>query len=73
MMREMHASILLLLTQHRMMAATLAAAALAVLFGAPDESGDDRRPLAFPLLILVFGAQLLIYTEGSSLFGSAAQ
>lgn len=61
---------LLLMTQHRVIGATLAVAALAVLFASPAESNALRRPLAFPLLILVLGLEFLIYTEGNSLFGS---
>lgn len=62
---------LLLMTQHRVIGATLAVSALAVLVASPNESMGARRPLAFPLLILVLGFEFLLYTEGNSLFGSA--
>lgn len=62
---------LLLMTQHRVIGATLAVAALAVLLTSPTEADKARRPLAFPLLILVLGLEFLIYTEGNSLFGPA--
>lgn len=61
---------LLLLTQHRMIGATMFVAALAVLFG-HTAGEDDKRSLAFPLLMLLLGAEFAIYTEGGSLFGSA--
>lgn len=62
------APMLLLVTQHRMIAATLAAAALAVLLaGRRDAAARDRAAPAFPLLMLVLGLQLLLYTEGSGL------
>lgn len=61
---------LLLMTQHRVIGATLAVAALTALLASPNEPDGARRPLAFPLLILVLGLEFLIYTEGNSLFGS---
>lgn len=61
---------LLLLTQHRMIGATLFVAALAVLLG-PSADADEKRSLAFPLLMLLLGAEFAIYTEGGSLFGAA--
>ena len=63
------APMILLVTQHRMIAATLAAASIAALIGlSPDNPG--RHPPALAYLMLVLGAQLLIYTEGNSLFGN---
>ena len=61
---------LLLLTQHRMIGATLFVASLAVLLG-PSVDADEKRSLAFPLLMLLLGAEFAIYTEGGSLLGSA--
>ena len=61
---------LLLLTQHRMIGATLFVAALAVLLG-PTANADEKRSLALPLLMLLLGAEFAIYTEGGSLLGSA--
>ncbi len=48
----------LLTTQHRMFAATLAAGAFAFLV-----QDQIKRPLAFPLTVVVLGLQLLVYTE----------
>jgi heme A synthase len=63
---------LLLMTQHRMIGATLAVSALAALLAAaPGTAEEERRSPAFPLLLLVLGAQLLFYTEGSQLVGGA--
>lgn len=57
---------LLLTTQHRIIAATLLVLAAALLF-API--GPARRQgAAAPLITLLLGLQLLVYTEGSSLF-----
>jgi len=63
---------LLLMTQHRVIGATLIAAAIAAFLTASEETSSPRRSLAFPLLILVLGAEFLIYTEGGSIFGSSA-
>jgi hypothetical protein len=50
-----------------MIGTTLAAAALAVLFTAVREKVQNSdEKIALPLLILVLGVQLLIYTEGSN-------
>lgn len=61
---------ILLVTQHRMIAATLAVAAVAALIGFSDRR-DSRQPPALAFLALLLGLQLLIYTEGGSLFGRA--
>lgn len=63
---DSQASMLLLVTQHRMIAATLAAA-LSVFIVAPDGETNNRRSLGLPLLILVLGTQFLIYTEASGM------
>lgn len=65
------APMILLVTQHRMIAATLAVSAVAVLIGFAG-SKETRQPPAIAFLMIVLGAQLLIYTEGNSLFGAAA-
>ena len=62
------APMLLLITQHRMIAATLAVASIAALVGLPGDKAG-RHPPALAYLMFVLGAQLLIYTEGNSLFG----
>ena len=62
------APMILLITQHRMIAATLAVAAVAALVIGPGERGSAQPP-AIGFLMLLLGAQLLIYTEGTSLFG----
>lgn len=67
---DSNVSMILLVTQHRMIAATLAVSALAALIGFSGPR-DTRRPPALGFLMLLLGAQLLIYTEGSSLFGGA--
>lgn len=64
------APMILLVTQHRMIAATLAVAAVAALIGFCDRR-DSRQPPALAFLALLLGLQLLIYTEGGSLFGGA--
>lgn len=58
---------LLLMTQHRIIGATLLVAALAVLLTSTEEAGVERRSLAFPLIMLTLGAEFLIYTEGGSI------
>lgn len=64
---EAGVSMLLLVTQHRFIAATLLVLAAAVLL---EPVGDARtRGIALPLLTLVLGLELLVYTEGDSLFG----
>jgi hypothetical protein len=64
---EAGVSMLLLVTQHRFIAATLLVLASAVLL-APV--GDARaRGVAIPLLTLLLGLELLVYTEGDSPFG----
>lgn len=68
---EADVSMLLLVTQHRFIAATLLVLAAAVLF-APV--GDARtRGVALPLLTLLLGLELLVYTEGNSPFGVPAE
>lgn len=68
---EAAVSMLLLVTQHRFIAATLLVLAAAVLL-APV--GDARmRGIALPLLTLLLGLELLVYTEGDSLFGVPAE
>lgn len=69
---DANVSMLLMMTQHRVIGATLLTAALAEFLHASDEAGTARRSLAFPLLILLLGAEFLIYTEGGSLFGPAS-
>lgn len=64
---DAEAPMLLLVTQHRVIAATLFVLALAVLI-APAEA-DRRHDPAIPLLMLLLGLEFLIYTEGRSLFG----
>lgn len=66
------APMILLVTQHRMIAATLAVSAIAMLFEAQGPR-ERRQPPAVAYLMLLLGAQLLIYTEGRSLFGTPAQ
>ena len=63
------APMILLVTQHRMIAVTLAVAALAALIGFP-EGRQARQPPAFAFLMILLGLQLLVYTEGGSLFGT---
>jgi hypothetical protein len=63
------APMILLMTQHRMIAATLAVAAVAALLVGPEQRGSGQPPPAISFLMLLLGVQLLIYTEGSSLFG----
>lgn len=65
------APMILLVTQHRMIAATLAVSAVAVLFGVRSDE-NPRQPPAIAFLMVLLGAQLLIYTEGRSLFGVPA-
>lgn len=62
------APMILLVTQHRMIAATLAVAALAALIDFSDRR-ETRRSPALAFLAILLGLQLLIYTEGGSLFG----
>lgn len=64
---DAEAPMLLLVTQHRVIAATLFVLALAVLI-APAEA-DRERSLASSLLMLLLGLEFLIYTEGRSPFG----
>ncbi|MCX7587301.1 hypothetical protein [Phenylobacterium sp. 58.2.17] len=67
------APMLLLMTQHRVIAATLLAAALALLISPLDGPDAGPRPVAFPLIILILGAQFLLYTEGRTIFSPADQ
>lgn len=60
------APMILLVTQHRMIAATLAVAAAAVLFGASGRQQGADRPSPLSLLMLLLGLQLLIYNETAS-------
>jgi uncharacterized membrane protein HdeD (DUF308 family) len=57
----------LLIAQHRIIAATLGLASLAFLFAPPREGG--RAPSAFSVLVLLLGFELLLYTEGNTIFG----
>jgi len=63
------APMILLITQHRMIAATLAVSAVAALAD-PFDAGKRRQPPALAYLALLLALQLLIYTEGGSLFGT---
>ena len=60
---------ILLVTQHRMIAVTLAVAAVAALIGFPERR-ETRQPPALAFLMILLGLQLLVYTEGGSLFGT---
>ena len=60
---------LLLMTQHRMIGATLAVMAAIVLLDRSDPLRAGTRSLGFALLTFLLGAELMIYTEGNSLFG----
>lgn len=62
------APMILLVTQHRMIALTLAVAAVAALIGFPERR-ETRQPPALAFLMILLGLQLLAYTEGGSLFG----
>lgn len=64
------APMILLVTQHRMIAVTLAVAAMAALVGFPAER-QARQPPALAFLAMLLGLQLLVYTEGGSLFGTS--
>lgn len=68
---EAGVSMLLLVTQHRFIAATLLVLAAAVLL-APIGNAFARG-LAVPLLTLLLGLELLVYTEGDSPFGVPAE
>ena len=63
------APMILLVTQHRMIAVTLAVAAVAAMIGFP-ESRQVRRVPALAFLMILLGLQLLVYTEGGSIFGT---
>ena len=63
------APMILLVTQHRMIAVTLAVSAVAALFGFP-EGRESRQPPALAFLMILLGLQLLVYTEGGSIFGT---
>lgn len=58
---------ILLVAQHRVIAATLLLSALAFVIAPPRR--DEGRPSAFAFLVLLLGLELLLYTEGTSLFG----
>jgi hypothetical protein len=60
------APMILLTAQHRVIAATLALASLTFLFAPP---GSVRAPSAFSVLIVLLGLELLLYTEGNTVFG----
>lgn len=62
------APMILLVTQHRMIAVSLAVTAVAALIGFPT-SRETRQPPAIAFLMVVLALQLLVYTEGGSLFG----
>ena len=66
---DSNAPMILLVTQHRMIAATLAVSAVAALVGLPDPR-EGRQPPALAFLALLLALQLLLYTEGGSLFGT---
>ena len=68
---DSRAPMILLITQHRMIAATLLVSAVASLIGFGDGQ-TSRQPPAIGFLMLLLGLQLLIYTEGNSLFGGTA-
>lgn len=59
---------ILLIAQHRVIAATLAMASLAFLF-APPLAGKSA-PSAFSALVLLLGLEFLLYTEGNFLIGA---
>lgn len=61
---------LLLMTQHRMIGATLVVMAVAVLVDQSDPLRTGVRSLGFALLTFLLGAELMIYSEGNSLFGN---
>lgn len=63
------APMILLVTQHRMIAATLAVAAVAALAGL-GEGRPSRQPPALAFLAVLLALELLVYTEGGSLFGT---
>lgn len=63
---DSNAQMILLMTQHRMIGATLAVAALAALIEFTGGRRSSRSP-ALAYLMLLLGAQLLIYTEGNSI------
>lgn len=68
---EAGVSMLLLVTQHRFIAATLLVLAAAVLLGPGGDA--SARGVALPLLTLLLGLELLVYTEGNSPFGVPAE
>lgn len=65
------ASAMLLMTQHRIMGATLAltGATKAINEFVTDENKEFR--LVWLFLLLLFGFELLLYTEGNSIFGQS--
>lgn len=63
------APMILLVTQHRMIAATLAVASIAALVGFGD-GRTSRQPPALAFLAILLALELLVYTEGGSLFGT---
>ncbi len=59
-------AMLLVMTQHRVFAATFAVAALALYFEAEAERMKRlRSEVAFPLLVALLGLEFIVYTEGS--------
>lgn len=66
---DSNAPMILLITQHRMIAVTLAVSAVAALIGFP-EAREVRTPPALAFLAVVLALELLVYTEGGSLFGT---
>ena len=66
------ASMLLLVTQHRIIGATLLVLTLSVLLPRTGTAAGSAGS-AVPLLTLLLGLELLIYTEGTSLFGVPAE
>ena len=63
------APMLVLIAQHRVIAATLALLSIAFVAAPPLER--PRGPSPFSFLLLLLGIELLLYTEGRSVFGEA--
>ena len=63
------APLILLVTQHRMIAATLAVSSVAALVSFPERR-ESGQPPALAFLMIILALQLLVYTEGGSLFGT---
>lgn len=65
-------SALLLLTQHRIMGITLILAGIAKAIAEFGGKEKEKFNLAWIVLLLLFGFELLLYTEGSPIFGNSA-